>query len=75
MDSIVNGNFPTHPEQVWGGAVAQLAVGKASHPDGIPAEILGIVAKRRPEILLNVQHVPGGRRVQQRLEDGIAHPH
>ena len=72
MDRIVDGLFPTHPEQVWGGddvgddgvpeftrvelslAVAQLAAGKTPDPDGIPAEILGIVAKRRPEILLNL---------------------
>ena len=35
-------------------AVAQLAAAKAPGSDGIPAEILGIVAKRRPEILLNL---------------------
>ena len=43
-------------------AVAQLAAGKASGPDGISAEILGIVAKRRPKILLNLYntcHVVG----------------
>jgi hypothetical protein len=35
-------------------AVAQLAVGKAPGPDGVPAEVLRIVAKRRPGILLNL---------------------
>ena len=35
-------------------AVAQLAAEKVPGPDGIPAEILEIVEKRRPEILLNL---------------------
>lgn len=35
-------------------AVGQLAPRKAPGPDGIPAEVLGIVAKKRPEILLNL---------------------
>ena len=35
-------------------AVAQLVAGKAPGPDGIPAEILGIVEKRHPKILLNL---------------------
>ena len=35
-------------------ACDHLAAGKAPGPDGIPAEILGIVAKRRPSILLEM---------------------
>ena len=35
-------------------AVAQLTAEKAPGPNGIPAEILGIAEKRRPEILLNL---------------------
>ena len=82
MDRIVDGLFPTHPEQVWGFtrgelslAVAQLAAGKAPGPDGIPAEIPGIVEKRRPEILLNLYNTCLVAGVFSRLEDGTTDPH
>ena len=42
-------------------AVALLVAGKAGRPD--------------PDTPEPVQHVSGGRRVQQRLEDGTADPH